>query len=69
MHLLLILYLNNQIFNTTKIDEIISIKLLTKKNDSTRELSGIVSLAILYGPCGNQNLNTSYMKESDYGLL
>lgn len=59
----------DQIFDNVKNDEIISIKLLPKKNNFTKNFFGIISLIMLYDVCANQNLNAPYMKKSNYSLL
>ena len=66
MHLLLFLYLENQIFDAAKIDEIVSAELPTEENDLTGELFGIVSSVMLHSLCGYQNPNAPYMKRSDH---
>lgn len=66
MHLLLFLYLENQIFDAAKIDENVSAELPTEENDLNGELFGIVSSVMLHGPCGNQNRIAPCMKRSDH---
>lgn len=53
MHLFLFFYLKDQNFNIVKIDEVIFIKLLTKKNDLIGKLFDIILLVIFYGLCRN----------------
>lgn len=53
IHLLLFLYPDDEIFDTAKNDKMVSVKLLTKKNDLTRKFFDIISLVILHGSYGN----------------
>lgn len=46
IHFLIYFYIDNQIFDISKIDEVDSIQLLIKKNDSTRKLFVIILLVI-----------------------
>lgn len=68
MHLLLFFYLDNQIFDIAKINKIIFAKFTTKKDGSTRELFGIISLIMLYNSYENQNLNIPFIKQFDHSL-
>lgn len=62
-------YLDNQIFNTTKIDKIVFAKLLIEEDDPTKKPFSIISLVIFHGFHGNQNPNIPYIKRFDHSII
>lgn len=69
MHLSLFFYLDDQIFNVAKIDKIISVKFLIKKDNLIKKLFSIILSVIFYNLYTNQNPNALYIKRSDYSSI
>lgn len=69
IYLLLFFYLDNQIFNTAKIDKIVFAEFLIEEDDPTKNLFNIISLIIFHGSHGNQNLNILYIKRFDHSII
>lgn len=65
MYILLFLYLEDQIFDITKIDQIVSTKLLIDEDNPIGELFSIISSVMFYNSCENHNLNMSYISRSE----
>lgn len=69
MYLLLFLYLENQIFDIIKKNQLVFTKLPTKKDGFIRKIFIIKLLVILYSFFENQNLNILYISKFYSGLL
>ena len=68
MYLFPFLHFKDQIFDTAKINLIISSELLTKEDDFTKEFFNIISSIIFYGFYENHNSNTLCISKSKNGL-